>query len=107
MPSTVDVQVSAYQQDSETHLYYVDVTLRNTANMENYEDLPSTMQMKVTIGRRSVTRVFYLAYANLDEALLREDNGAGGYEYNYFWNRESGEHLGLPCAYKSDMDIKL
>ena len=44
------------------------------------------MHMKVTIGRRSVSRVFYLAYANLDEALLREDNGSGDYEYNYFWN---------------------
>jgi hypothetical protein len=64
--------------------------------------------MKVTIGRRSVKRTFYLAYANLEEALLIEDNGAGGYEYNYFWNREDGKPLGLPCAYKSDGDdIKL
>jgi hypothetical protein len=43
MPSTVDIQISAYQQDTESHLYYVDVTLRNTANMANYEDLPTTM----------------------------------------------------------------
>jgi hypothetical protein len=43
MPSTVAVEIGAYQQDSETHLYYVDVTLRNTANMPDYENMPTTM----------------------------------------------------------------
>jgi hypothetical protein len=62
--------------------------------------------MKVTINRSSVTRVFYLAYACLEEALLREESGTE-YEYNWFWQRGDGDALGLPCVYNSDVDLEL
>ena len=88
-------------------MYYVDITMRNTTAIANYEDLPTTMHMKVTVGRRSVTRVFYLAYARLDALLLREQSGTE-YDYNEYWRYGDGTPLGLPCAYTdSNVDLCL
>lgn len=107
LPSCVSVSVSAYQQDSESHLFYTDVTLTNTADIPDYEDLPTSITMKVTVGLLNATRIFYLAYARLNQASIRVPQGDGSsYEYNYFWEYGAGT-LNLPCAYNSDIDLQL
>lgn len=107
LPSCVSVSVSAYQQDSESHLFYTDVTLTNTADIPDYEDLPTSISMIVTVGRLNTARIFYLAYARLNTASIRSPQGDGSsYEYNQFWEYGAGT-LNLPSAYNSFNDLQL